>query len=181
MSRMIKRKHGNQDDITELELEVAKNLTSLEGEIPQFKYMHITKVKEIMCTSQSRAVLVYVPPNEMDLWKPQKTRVMSELMKKFACCVFIIGDYTILPKTPRGRVCKRPRSRSLTAVHAKLLEDVVYPSLIIGRRIHYKVNGKVQTRIALHNKPTDPERLLAIREVYRKITHKDVDYFDLRV
>jgi len=36
---------------------------------------------------------------------------------------------------------KRPFSRTLTKVHDSILEDIVYPSEIIGRRERYRVNG----------------------------------------
>ncbi|XP_010790461.1 small ribosomal subunit protein eS7 [Notothenia coriiceps] len=54
----------------------------------------------------------------------------------------VVFQRRILPKPTRKSRTKnkqkRPRSRTLTAVHDAILEDLVFPSEIVGKRIRVK-------------------------------------------
>jgi len=44
---------------------------------------------------------------------------------------------------------KRPRSRTLKAVHNAILDDIVSPSAVTGRQIRVSIEGKSTERIFL--------------------------------
>ena len=71
----------------------------------------------------------------------------------------------------------RPRSRTLTAVHDALLNDIVAPSAIVGK--HARVsNGKRVLKVYLD--PLDKEefedKIDALTAAYKSLTNKSVAF-----
>ena len=92
------------------------------------------------------------------LLKIQYFRLVRELEKKFSGKhVVFIAQRRILPKPTRKAnklKQKRPISRTLTAVHDSILDDLVYPAEIVGKRIRIRLDGtrliKVKYLSTLH-------------------------------
>jgi|YelNatPaOPRAMG01_1025707.scaffolds.fasta_scaffold168706_2 small subunit ribosomal protein S7e len=127
-----------------------------------------------------RAILLVVPYRLLSKYHRVHTRLVRELEKKFSGKqVVIIGKRRILPRERNGRRLlkqKRPHSRTLTAVHEAYLEDVVYPTDIVGKRILYRTD---QTRLLrVHLDPNErnqvEHRIDTYAIVYKKLTGKDV-------
>lgn len=70
----------------------------------------------------------------------------------------------------------RPRSRTLTQVQESLLEDIVYPTEIVGKRIRYKLDGSKTLKVLLDPKDQHlvETKLDTFGEVYKNITKKEV-------
>ena len=71
-------------------------------------------------------------------------RLTRELEKKFndRHVVFVAQRRMLRKPTRTSRVQqKRPRSRTLTSVHEKILEDLVFPTEIVGKRTRVSVDG----------------------------------------
>jgi small subunit ribosomal protein S7e len=71
---------------------------------------------------------------------------------------------------------KRPRSRTLTAVHDAILSDIVYPVEIVGKRVRTKEDGSKTLKVILEEKERGgvDHRLDAYGEVYRRLTGRNV-------
>lgn len=115
--------------------------------------------------------MIYVPIPKQKAFQKVQTRLVRELEKKFSGRhVVFCGDRKILPKPKRGRPDpnkqKRPRSRTLTAVYDNILEDLVFPAEIIGKRIRVKLDGSQLIKVHLDkNQQTTIEHKVSFLKV----------------
>jgi len=65
--------------------------------------------------------------------------------------VILVATRRILRPPKKGSAVQRPRSRTLTAVHEAMLEDVVLPAEIVGKRVRYRIDGSkiMKVKIAI--------------------------------
>jgi small subunit ribosomal protein S7e len=123
---------------------------------PVLRDLYITAAREIDCGADRKAILLYVPYKLRRSFQKVHARLVRELEKKFSGKhVMIVAQRTILGKS-YNRNAKtsgpRPRSRTLTAVHDAILDDLVYPTEITGKRIRYKTDGRRIMKIFLDPK-----------------------------
>lgn len=92
--------------------------------------------------------------------------------------VVIIATRRILRPPKKGTAANRPRSRTLTSVHEAILEDLVYPSEIVGKRIRYRLDGSRIMRVYLDPKERNSTeyKLETYGGVYKKLTGKEVTF-----
>ena len=91
-----------------------------------------------------KAIIIFVPVPLLKQCHKIQSRLVRELEKKFSDRhVLVVAQRRILPKPGRlSRVKQlRPRSRTLNMVHEKLLEDMVYPTEIVGKRTKVRTDG----------------------------------------
>jgi small subunit ribosomal protein S7e len=95
--------------------------------------------------------------------------------------VLIVAQRTILPTNSNrsgNTTGPRPRSRTLTSVHESILEDIVYPTEIVGKRIRYRVDGSKTLKVLLDPKDQTSvdTKLDTFKSVYLALTNKDVAF-----
>ena len=125
------------------------------------------------------AVVIHVPYRYLKAFHKIQQRLVRELEKKFSNKdVVFVGNRRIRPVPKANFARARPRSRTLTAVHASLLEDLVYPTEIVGKRQRYRLDGSKLLKVYLDpSKKTETEyKLETFAGVYKKLTGKDVSF-----
>ena len=176
--RKIVKENGATPDT--LEQNVAQALFDLEhaSDLKQdLKRLFITSAKEVDVSGKS-VIVVFVPYRLAANFRKIQTRLVHELEKKFAKQVVIIAQRRILKKPGRNNKVarqQRPRSRTLTHVHEAILEDLVYPSEITGKRTKHRLDGSRQIKVYLDKKDQQAaeDKLDTFSAVYRKLTGKD--------
>nr|AHW80360.1 ribosomal protein [Levipalatum texanum] len=172
--------------ITDLEKQIAHALGDLEAnsEIKsQLRELFIVGAKEVELGNK-KSIVVYVPVPQLKQFQKVQVRLVRELEKKLSGKhVLFVARRRILPKPQRGtkrfaEKQKRPRSRTLTAVHEAMLNDIVFPAEIVGKRTRVKLDGKRIIKVHLDKtKQTDIEHKVdTFASVYKSLTGKDVAF-----
>ncbi|KAJ4169794.1 ribosomal protein S7A [Fusarium falciforme] len=109
-----------------------------------------------------KAIVIFVPVPSLQGFHRVQQRLTRELEKKFS---------------DRHKQ-KRPRSRTLTAVHDAILEDLTYPVEIVGKRVRTKEDGSKLLKVILDEKERGgvDYRLDTYSEVYRRLTGRNVNF-----
>ena len=137
--------------------------------------------KEIEVGGSRKAIIIFVPVPQLKSFQKIQVRLVRELEKKFSGKhVVFIAQRRILPKPTRKSRTKnkqkRPRSRTLTNVHDAILEDLVFPSEIVGKRIRVKLDSSRLIKVHLDKAQQNnvEHKVETFAGVYKKLTGKDV-------
>eukprot|EP00892_Ulva_mutabilis_P011298 jgi/Ulvmu1/8540/UM044_0074.1 len=170
------------EDPTAFEESVAQAIFDLEATNqdlkPLLRDLYITSAKEVEVQGNARkAVVVHVPFRLLKKFHAVQTRLVRELEKKFqGRDVVVIGNRRIMRPPKTGYALARPRSRTLTAVHAAILEDLVHPTEIVGKRVRFEADGSKVMKVLLDPKDKNSVeyKLETYAGVYKKLTGKNV-------
>jgi len=75
-----------------------------------------------------------------------------------------------------NRTQKRPRNRTLTAVYDAILEDLVLPANIIGKRIRHRLDGTRFIKVYLDeaDRALIEDKVDYITSYYKLLTKRDI-------
>ncbi|KAH8919625.1 ribosomal protein S7e [Atractiella rhizophila] len=184
-SKIIRVANAPRTTPSPLELEVAQALLDLESNVNDLKselrVLQISAAREVDLKGGRKAIVIFVPVPMIRAFRKIQGRLTRELEKKFSeRHVVFIGQRRMMRKPSRGSRVKqmRPRSRTLKEVHEKILEDLVYPTEITGKRTRQNVDGSRVIKVFLDSKDaTSLEyKLDSFSSVYRRLTGKEVHF-----
>ena len=178
--RSIVKKDGSAP--TELESQINQFLgelasTDLKTEVNHLKFH---SAKEFTVGANRKCVVIFVPFPLLKLFHRVQSRLVRELEKKMSGKhVLFIAQRKVLPKeSKKSHVARqrRPRSTTLTAVHDAILDDLVYPTEITGKRLRFRQDGSRVSKIFLdqRDQQSTEYKLETFSTVYKQLTGKDV-------
>ncbi|MQL95849.1 hypothetical protein Taro_028516, partial [Colocasia esculenta] len=166
---------------TEFEDVVAQALFDLENTNNELKSdlkdLFINSATQVDVAADKKAVVIHVPYRLRKAFRKIHVRLVRELEKKFSGKdVVLVATRRILRPPKKGSAIVRPRNRTLTAVHESMLEDIVYPAEIVGKRVRYRIDGSKIIKIFLDPKEKNNTgyKVDTFAGVYRKLSGKDV-------
>ncbi|KAL0450011.1 UNVERIFIED_CONTAM: 40S ribosomal protein S7 [Sesamum latifolium] len=198
MYTALQKIHKDKDaEPTEFEENVAQAIFDLENTNQEIKSdlkdLYINSALQIDVSGSKKAVVIHVPYRLRKAFRKIHPRLVRELEKKVQWKVtramlpqrminvdmqevVLIATRRILRPPKKGSAVQRPRTRTLTAVHEAMLEDIVYPAEIVGKRVRYRLDGSKIMKVFLDPKAkNDTEnKLETFAGVYRKLSGKDV-------
>merc|ERR1740115_353777 len=158
-----------------------KKIVKPAGQEPDdFEEMVAQELFNLEVSGGRKAIMIFVPYRMLKAYHRIQPRLVRELEKKFSGRhIVIIAQRTILGQSySRSKKVSgpRPRSRTLTAVHEAILEDLVYPTEIVAKRTVMRVDGSKLLKVFLDpNRQENVEtKLDTFAQVYKKLTSKDV-------
>lgn len=166
---------------TEFEESVAQAFFDLENTNQELKSdlkdLFINSAIQVDLSGNRKAVVIQVPYRLRKAYRKIHGRLVRELEKKFSGKdVILIATRRMVRPPKKGSAVQRPRSRTLTAVHEAILEDIVLPAEIVGKRVRYRIDGTKIMKILLDPKERNNTeyKLETFSAVYRKLSGKDV-------
>jgi len=185
MSHKAKFFKGAATNPTQLEETIAQAIYDLENSSSEWKNdlkdFYIVNAKEVDFTPKGKkgrnVYLVYIPFPCLKLAQKIHKRFVPELESRLKAFCMFVAKRTIQSKWKKTHKSqKRPNSRTLTAVHEAVLEDLLLPTTLIGKRIRHRLDGSTVTKCILDQNDRDvvEDKLDAIAHIYKRLTTKDI-------
>ncbi|PUZ66517.1 hypothetical protein GQ55_3G317400 [Panicum hallii var. hallii] len=166
---------------TEFEDTVAQAFFDLENGNQDLKSdlkdLYINGAVQMDVPGNRKTVIIHVPYRLQKSYKKIHVRLIRELEKKFSGKdVVLVATRRIVRPPKKGSAVVRSRSRTLTAVHDGILEDVVYPAEIVGKRVRYHLDGAKVMKVFLDPKEraNTEYKLDTFSSIYRRLCGKEV-------
>merc|ERR1712166_259289 len=128
-----------------------------------------------------KALVIFVPYRLRREFQKLQIRLTRELSKKFGSKdILFVGERVVLPRSyvrKKGNQ-QRPRTRTLTEVQKGILEDICYPTSIVGKRTRITQDGKRILKVYLNPncKKECEEKCDTFTAVYKTLCNKMAEF-----
>jgi small subunit ribosomal protein S7e len=145
-----------------------------------FKNCRVVDAKEYKFQTEdnktTKALVIYVPePYHKDNQSTLK-KLINHLTEKRSQHTFVVAKRTIVHK--RSDYKQRiPHNRTLTSVYDSILDDLLNPGVIIGKRLRIRLNGSQLVKVHVNEdsqKYLPAERVSLIENLYFALTNRKI-------
>lgn len=139
----------------------------------------ITKVQQLSVQKDKSFLIIFITYRSGKvLLTPLYKKLVTELEKRLKKTVLILSTRKIQSRwIKQNRTQQRSNSRTLTAVYASVLDELLLPGIIIGFRTRVRLDGSSFSRVVLDKNEQHflEDRVEAIKTTYKKITNRDIE------
>jgi small subunit ribosomal protein S7e len=172
---------------SDLEVKIAAELEALEKSGGHWKAdlkgLHFTKATPVELDGGRKVAVIFVPPPMLKDFRKCQQNLVNELEKKLVSMqVLLVANRTMVPPGlwQRSKMLSgvRPRSRTLKNVQDNLLDDLLFPTEIAGKRTKVKMDGSRLLKVLLSKKDQDANesKTEGLRVVFKKLTNRDITF-----
>lgn len=141
----------------------------------------VSEVKELKITGEDKksynALVVYLPFVYTKNHKGLLAKIVNEIQTKKKLPAFIVTQRTMIHGKSDFKQ-KIPRNRTLTSVYDSILEDLISPGIIIGKRARYHLDGSQHIKIFLNDESKGylENKTALIAQIYKQLTNRKVSF-----
>ena len=184
LPHLRKLRKAKRSKPTTLENDVAKalydlelNHKSLRAHLPRF---HVNTAKSVEGAKGKKAVVIFYPLRYLKLVRKIQTVLTSELEKRFSGAIVAFVAQRKITRRPTSvyAIQTVQRSTTRTAVYESILDDLLFPSDVVGRRWRFRVDGSKTMKVFLdtQSRKRMESRLPLIAAIYKKLTSRSVSF-----
>lgn len=141
----------------------------------------VHEVKEIKIAGDDKktynALVVYLPFVYVKNHRALISKIINDIQTKKKLPTFVVSQRTLINKKSDFKQ-KIPRNRTLTAVYDSLLEDLISPGVIIGKRLRFHLDGTQHTKVFLNQESKEflESKINMIAQIYKQLTNRKVSF-----
>merc|ERR1711988_805644 len=185
LGKMAHLRKIQKDNPDALEISVAQALGDLQMNLNEIRDdlapLTIMSAREIDVTTNKKAIII-VPFIQLAQFRKIQPKLVRELEKKFSGRhVVFVANRRILKKPAKNNQVKRqkrPFSRTVTAVHTAILEDLTYPVEIVKKRTRVRSDTTKLLKVYLDPKEQQhvETNVDTFAAVYKRLTGKEIAF-----
>ena len=165
---------------TEQVSDIVRNLSKSSDENTKLlKNAKVTDVKQFVIKTEDKksikALVIYLPFAYLRDHKQAVNKIINEVQTKTGSYAFVVSKRTVVSKWSDYKQ-KIPKSRTLTDVCDAILEDLLAPGQIIGRRMRVRLNGTHLYKIHVNEeaRPYLQDKVETITQIYQALTNRRI-------